>query len=381
MKYDYWIHGGKVVDPKREVEKVDDILISNGKIMPSVSGSVEAEDVIDATGCFVLPGLTDFHTHIAYPASDSGYPADVILLPNGVTAAVDGGSLGWASFPVFYRHIIASQDIAIKSLLNIVSDGMPVEPYFENTDPEYYNEQKLRYTFENYGDKLLGLKVRIGRNVNQKLGIRPLVATVEMGEKLGVPVVAHVVHPEQPYTEILKFLRTGDILCHCFQGQGPYSILNSDGTVQEAVLEARTRGVIFDYAAGRKNYTFEVAQKAIKAGFYPDIISSDLFAYSVYRKTAFALPYILSAFIAMGMPLLEIIRRCTQIPARLMKLSNSGTLAPGSVADVAIFKFEERKMQFKDQFGNAIPGKGLLVPQMTIKAGRIVYRQVTFMDW
>jgi dihydroorotase len=83
----------------------------------------------------------------------------------------------------------------------------------------------------------------------------------------------------------------------------------------------------------------------------------------------------------MGMPLLEVVRRCTQIPARLMKLNNSGALTPGSVADIAIFRFQGSEIQFKDQSGNIVSGKGLLVPQMTIKAGRIAYRNITFMDW
>lgn len=40
-----------------------------------------------------------------------------------------------------------------------------------------------------------------------------------------------------------------------------------------------------------------------------------------------------------------------------------------------------RYITFKDQFGHEIPGRYLLIPQMTMKGGRIAYRQITFMNW
>jgi predicted amidohydrolase len=381
MKYDYWIRGGKVIDPARETEKTEDVLICNGKIMPPSDCAVEADEVVEASGCLVTPGLTDFHTHLAANVTDFGLSPDLFELPNGVTAAVDAGTVGWANFPAHYRYVVAGSSLTIRTFLNISSNGIPEEPYNEITDPARINEAKIRDTFERYSEQLLGLKVRVGKLVSEVFGLKPLAAAVELGKKLGVPVVAHVVHPEEPYREVFKILRPGDILCHCFQGKGPYTLIGKNGKVLDAAKEARARGVLFDHAAGRANYSFGVAQKAIDDGFYPDIISTDAVAGSAYRRKVFSLPYTVSAYLAMGMPLLEAIRRCTQNAARLMKLEGYGTLAPGAAADVAIFKFQEQNILFQDQLGNSVSGKGLLVPLMTIKAGQIVYRNITFMDW
>jgi dihydroorotase len=381
MKYDFWIRGGKVVDPTRGIEKVEDILIYNGRILPPPDGPIDAEEVVDARDCLVFPGLIDFHTHVAHNVTDFSLNPDLIMLPNGVTAAVDAGSTGWVNFPAFSRYVASCSEMDIKGFLNVASNGIPEEPYCENTDPSLFNEKSIRYTFDKYSSHLLGLKIRAGKNISHEFGLRPVSAAVKLGEKLGVPVVAHVVYPEEPYTEVLKLMRPGDILCHCFQDKGPYSIVDDKGEVLAAVKEARKNGILFDHAAGRANYGFGVAQSAVRSGFFPDIISTDVVTYSVYKKKVFALPYTLSAFLAMGMPLREVIRCCTQTPARLMKLKDAGSLMPGSIADIAIFKFQEREIQFQDQSGHTVGGKGLLVPQMTIKAGRIAYRNITFMDW
>jgi dihydroorotase len=381
MIYDYWIRSGRVIDPARNIDCVEDLFIYNSKIMPKPEGWIDADEIIDATDCLVLPGLIDFHTHLAQGMTDVGLNPDLMTLPNGVTSAVDAGSTGWANFPGFLKRLVLNSDITIKAYLNISSNGVMAEPYSENTDPERINEKEITRIFELYAEHLLGLKVRVGKFVSHENGLRPLAATVELGKVLNVPVVAHVVHPEESYSEIFKLLRAGDILCHCFQEKGLYTILGTDGKIQQLAKEARERGVLFDHAAGRANYGFGVAQAAVRDGFYPDIISTDVVPYSIYKRKVFALPYTLSAYLAMGMPLVEIVRACTQTPARLMKLANIGSLAPGMLADIAIFHMQNYFINFKDQFGHIIPGKHLLIPQLTLKAGKIAYRHITFMDW
>ena len=49
-----------------------------------------------------------------------------------------------------------------------------------------------------------------------------------------------------------------------------------NGQIWPGILEARKRGVIFDAANGRGNFGAATAKQALKAGFLPDIISTDL---------------------------------------------------------------------------------------------------------
>ena len=77
---------------------------------------------------------------------------------------------------------------------------------------------------------------------------------------------------------------------------------------------------------------------------------------------------------------MEVIRACTQTPAKLMGMENTiGTLAPGAQADVAILKIVEKPVHFDDMVGNSYEADRLFVPQMTIKAGRVMYRRIEFM--
>ena len=50
--------------------------------------------MIDAKGLLAVPGLIDFHTHIARGLGDAGIYCDLMTIPNGTTAAVDQGSCG-----------------------------------------------------------------------------------------------------------------------------------------------------------------------------------------------------------------------------------------------------------------------------------------------
>jgi dihydroorotase len=187
----------------------------------------------------------------------------------------------------------------------------------------------------------------------------------------------HAVEPESPYGEILSHFGEGDILCHCFQSKGPHSILDANGKVLPAVREARSRGVIFDGASGRANYSFGVAQRALDDGFLPDVISTDVVVESIYKPKVFNLLYIMTGYLGLGMPLGEIIRAVTATPARLMGLEGKiGTLAPGAQADVAILKFREKQIEIPDQVGNVVKPDRLFLPMMTIKAGRTAYTRI-----
>jgi len=82
MKYDVWIRGGTVLDPGRSLEREGDVFVHRGMVVdPPVDGSAEAEEVIDATGCLVLPGLIDFHTHLYFGGTEIGIEPDAGLLP------------------------------------------------------------------------------------------------------------------------------------------------------------------------------------------------------------------------------------------------------------------------------------------------------------
>ena len=62
------IKNGRVIDPDTRKDGRYDILIEEDKIV-KVDQEIkeEAEEVIDAEGCYVMPGLIDLHVHLRDP--------------------------------------------------------------------------------------------------------------------------------------------------------------------------------------------------------------------------------------------------------------------------------------------------------------------------
>jgi dihydroorotase len=378
MQCQYRITNGRVIDPAAGFDGTRDIYIRNSKIVAAEPG-IEAAETIDAKGCLVLPGLIDFHTHLYGGHSDLGIQPDLMTLPNGVTSAVDAGSAGTASFEGFCKNVALAATTTIKSYILVGAIGVMTEQYFENTDPAFYDIPRLEYMFERYPDQLLGIKVRIGKLFSKEFGLKPLAEAKRLARSIGTTVCVHAVHPESPYEDILGLLEAGDVICHCFQSKGDYTILDKNGKVGKAAREARARGVIFDAASGRANYSFGVAKKALDDGFLPDVLSTDVVTISMYHPKVFSLPYVMSAYLALGMPLADVLRAVTATPARLMHMEGRiGTLAPGALADVAIVKLADHPMTFEDQFQNVVKGDKLFVPMLTVKAGRKAFVRIDF---
>jgi dihydroorotase len=381
MKYCILIKNGRVIDPARGIDRVGDILTLDGNIVPfSPEQAAQAVDVLDAKDCLVVPGLIDFHAHLAGGMSDHGVNPDLMGLPNGITSAVDAGSLGTAGVEAFIRGIIAPSEMTLKCFMHVAAIGVTTGMYQENPDPALYDRDNIPYLLEKFPGEILGLKLRMGKTFSDGLGLGPLVETKKICRETGRPLCLHLRElTEFTYTDALRNLDAGDILCHFYQAMGGHSMLDGNGKVLSAFREARSGGILFDSAVAGTNHHLPVMKRAFEEGFYPDIIGTDVVKKTVYRNVVFGLLYVMSKHLALGMPLAEVIRSCTETPARAMNLEGKiGALSPGSAADIAILKIREGPITFHDAWGNRVEGAGLFLPQVTIKAGRIVYKRIEF---
>jgi len=82
------IKNGHVVDPSQGIDGQKDILIEDDKILGIFpeGKEIEADRVIDASGCIVAPGFVDMHTHLREP----GYEYKETIA-TGTLAALKGG--------------------------------------------------------------------------------------------------------------------------------------------------------------------------------------------------------------------------------------------------------------------------------------------------
>jgi dihydroorotase len=378
MRLDVLIQNGRVVDPAQNVDGIIDIGIVYNKVVNIQGQEIEPAQVIDATGCYVFPGLIDFHTHIFYGGSNMGVCPNH-LLATGVTTAVDSGSTGSCTFPIFKTSIIENSDVRIKSYLSCYPMGLGGGKIVENFDPKLFDKRRLKNLMQCYPKDILGLKIRISRDLMENL--TPLSAAIEMSEELGgiLPVCVHVTDPAGDMDEVMNMMRPGDIICHMYHGTGA-TILDESGKVRNSVLKARECGVVFDVANGKKNFSIDVCKAALEQGFLPDIISTDMTNDKInYASRVRTLPFVLSKFISLGLDLKEVIRCATETPAELMGMEGQiGTLKPGSYADVSIFKLAERRVVHHDTHQTPYIGDCLLIPQMTIIDGKLAFGQIDF---
>jgi dihydroorotase len=88
------LEGGRVIDPSQRLDRTTNLLIEDGRIAAYDAVPSGAEEVIDATGKIVAPGLIDMHVHLREP----GREEDETIL-TGATAAVAGGFTSIACMP------------------------------------------------------------------------------------------------------------------------------------------------------------------------------------------------------------------------------------------------------------------------------------------
>ncbi|MBP3543971.1 MAG: dihydroorotase, partial [Lachnospiraceae bacterium] len=81
------IKNGRIIDPSQKLDAIRDILLEDGKVA-QIAEKIEtqAERVVDATDCYVMPGLIDMHVHLREP----GYEHKETIR-TGAMAAARGG--------------------------------------------------------------------------------------------------------------------------------------------------------------------------------------------------------------------------------------------------------------------------------------------------
>ena len=172
----------------------------------------------------------------------------------------------------------------------------------------------------------------------------------------------------------LRHMRPGDIFTHCFaQLKGRESIVDTmTKKLKSFVWEARKRGILFDLGYGEISFSFSQAIPAMSEGFYPNTISTDMHVVRKYKMKD--MMEIMSEFLALGMNTREVIERVTWNPARIIRHEELGNMSKDALADITILKVRNDHTLFYDHTGQKIEGTKRFECVMTIRDGKIVYR-------
>ena len=374
--YDLLLKGGHVLDSRNRVNGVMDVAVTGDKIAavaPNIPAD-RAKRVINAAGLYVTPGLVDMHAHVFAGTMGPEYTGALSVRPDGftfrsgVTTAVDAGSAGWRNFAEFKKQIIDTAETRVLAFLNIVGNGMAgretVEQDLGDMDSARTAEEAARYP-----GLIVGIKIAHYMGPDWM----PVDRAVDAGRRANLPVMVDFAdfRKERPFQQlVLEHLRPGDIYTHLYLGAVP--MLDADGKVLPYLFEARKRGVIFDVGHGAGSFLWRQAVPAVRQGFVPDSISTDLHVHSMNAGMKDLLN-VMSKFLALGMPIEDVVARATWHPAREIHREELGHLSTGAPADITVLRLVKGDFGFLDARGTRLNGSQKLVAELTIRAGRVVW--------
>jgi dihydroorotase len=375
-RYDILLKGGHVIDAKNHLSAVRDVAILNGRIAAVAENisAAEARKVIDVSSLYVAPGLVDMHVHAFAASMNREYTGEDCVRPDaftfrtGVTTVVDAGSSGWRNFGEFRDEIINHEKTRVFAMLNIVGSGMggrkDVEQNTNDMDPTRTAEVARRNS-----DVVVGIKVAHYAGPEWIAVDRG----VQAGKLANIPVMVDFAtfRPERPFQDlVLKHLRPGDIYTHTYLSVVP--MLDGNGRLLPYLFEARKRGIIFDVGHGAGSFSFRQAIPAIRQGFPPDSISTDLHTDSMNAGMKDMLN-VMSKFLNMGMSIDDVIACASWHPARQIHHQELGNLSVGAPADVAVLRLVHGEFGFIDSARLRLRGNQKLVAELTLRAGKIVW--------
>jgi dihydroorotase len=288
---------------------------------------------------------------------------------SGVTTMVDVGSSGWRNFEDFRYRVIDRAQTRVFAMLNIVGLGMMTDVPEQNVhdmDAKATADMALKHR-----DVVVGIKSAHYQGPEWVSVDR----AVEAGTMAKIPVMVDFGYfrTERPYyTLVTERLRPGDISTHMFRGPVPY--VDENGKLLDYLKQARARGVLFDVGHGGGSFVFRNAVPAIRQGFYPDTISTDLHTGSMNGAMMDMLTT-MSKFLVMGVPLPDVIRQSTANPANAIRHLELGHLGVGAEADIAVLRVLQGAFRYADGARGTIDGDRRLTCELTLKGGRVVW------DW
>lgn len=374
MDYDLILKGGRVIDPSQNLDGIRDVAFSGGRVAACGKDLKPGADteVRDVAGYIVSPGLIDLHTHVYWGGTSLGIDGDEFCRTSGVTTSVDTGSAGPGNWAGFRKHVIERAEARILAYLHVSFAGIygfsKTIMVGESENVRLMAPAECAEVADKNRDLIVGIKVRVGRHSSGDQGTAPLNMALQVAEQVGMPLMAHIDHPPPSYEEVVDMLRPGDVLTHAFR-PFPNAPSTAQGTVKQAVLNARKRGVFFDIGHGGGSFAFKTARAMLANGFEPDTISSDVHTLCI-EGPAFDQVTTMSKFLCMGMSLSNVIKASTVNAAVALQRMEYGSLKPGSLGDATILSVKEGKFDYVDVVGEHLIGDRRILSEGVVLKGR-----------
>ena len=420
-----WIRNGRLLDPQTGKDTVGDLYLEDGIISGTrPKKGIEPDREIDATGCWVMPGLIDMHVHLRDPGQTERED-----IASGAAAAAAGGFTTIVAMPntspvmdapyrIAYVRRKAEQVAPIRvlqtgavtrgekgaelaDLVGMIKEGVPA---VSEDGRSVMNAQLCREAMQILAEADIPF---LDHCEDADLVQGGCVNADAVQEEEGLPGITNAVEDVIIARDILLAKETGARLhlCHCSTEASAFMLraAKENGiSVTGEVCPHHFTLTSADRIPGDTNYKMnpplrtEKDRDALIRGLSDgtfDVISTDHAPHLAQdknrdmREAPFgiigletAVPLVISELVRPGhLTPLQMAEKMSGNPAKILKLEGQGTLEVGTVADLVIidpdeaytidastFRSKSRNTPFD---GRAVHGR----VRTTIFEGRVAY--------
>lgn len=420
------IKNGRVVDPSQHLDAVVDVLVEEGKIKeiaPSITAQVE--EIYDASGLVLVPGLVDLHTHLREPGCEA--KEDILT---GTQAAAHGGFTTVACMPntkpVIDTSIVLSgvkeraekEGMAHVEIIGAISKAeegkelaemgdMAARGAMAFSDDGHHLSSTRLFLLASYYAKALNKPI-ISHSIEEELNAQGYMHEGQVSARLGIPGVASVAEDIAVARDCLVAQYTGarvhiahistrgavDIVRH-FQQKGVP--VTAEVTVHHLTLTDEACACFNTAAKVSPPLRSKEHVEALRQGLLDGTISAVVTDHSPhapeekdvefrYAPNGFtgletSLGVMLTDLYHTGiLDLNTLVRKMSCEPAELFNLK-AGTLRPGSLADITFIDLDKEWVVDSSAFytrGKFTPFEGKKCKGRavaTLLAGRFVMKE------
>lgn len=412
-RFDLLLRGGRVVDPARDLDAVMDVALAGGRVA-AVAASIPAKAArrtVNVRDRLVIPGMIDTHAHVYEHVTGSfGLNPDLVGVRAGVTTVVDQGGAGPLTLTGFRKFIAEPATTRVLAFVsNYLVGGLVGHRYTALYGPHGIDVRETVKAIEGNRDLVKGIKAHGEVGGYSRWGVETLRLAKAASRQAKVPVYVHLgrlwaeadgtrIDPDTVVPEVVPLLDPGDILAHPFT-KNAGAFVSREGKVHPLIFEAVERGVHIDVGRGG-HMSFAAARAVLDAGLRPFTVGGDVHGYTIARledgswdKGYFdererpgeaprpiggarvgSLVQVLDELLALGLPLIDVVRMVTANAAVLLGLEGEvGTLAPGAAGDVSVLAVDEGEWILSDSLGVELRATMRLRPEIAVRGG-VVYQ-------